>query len=525
MEQTDVKLSPLARALVSAFDAKEDDQTEEAIHVNPFVSKVAAWYEKLRNAMEYRDEEVIVRAAIERMLRRLLMLGGTAKTSAEPLIRELIWARYLSDRSVPTGIIKKVESIIDRYLLLRLKVIQMHKVSYGELNEWIYQLLSSEIAHIVTPNNHEDVMSGFMFQILKRYVVISDDTEETKQAQVFIAVRRAFARDDEAFLRYHMFLQLIGELTDENVDTIAKEFPRTRREIIHQLKYPRRDRIYSFIKRNAAPFLILSDVMQKNGGSLEEFLTDQTKLEKAVVDSCKKKYAGTSAKVRRAILRSVIFILMTKVIFAFLVEGTYERIFYGKILWNSMLLNIGIPPVLMIGASLFITTPGSSNTKKIYSYIQGVLYNENPKVATPIMVRRKKDGSKPILSLVFTILWLFAFVVSFGAIIYVLTLLHFNIVSQAVFLFFLTIVSFLSYRISLTADAYRLGERQNLLTPFFDFLFMPIVSVGRTFTQGISQINVVLFVFDLIIETPFKVTFAFAEQWFYFLHSKREELE
>ena len=118
----------------------------------------------------------------------------------------------------------------------------------------------------------------------------------------------------------------------------------------------------------------------------------------------------------------------------------------------------------------------------------------------------------------------FAFVLSFGALIYALTLLHFNVVSQAVFLFFLTIVAFLSYRISLTSDMYRLGDRQGILTPFIDFLFMPIVSVGRKFTQGISQINFVLIIFDLIIETPFKVTFAFIEQWFYFLHSKREEL-
>lgn len=522
---TGIKLSSLAQALVSAFGKKDEYRNEEAIHVNPFVSKVASWYERLRNVMEYREEEVIVRAAIERMLKRLLLLGGNAKTSAEPLIRELIWARYLSDRSVPVGIIKQVEEIIDRYLQLRMRILQYHKVSYGDLNEWIFQLLSSEIAHVVTPNRSEDAMSGFMFQILKDYVQIADDSEETKQAQVYIAVRRAFARDDEAFLRYHMFLQLVGTLTEKNIDIIARDFPKTKREIIRQIKYPRRDRIYTFIKRNAAPFLILSDAMQKHADSLQDTLVDPKKLEKAVVESCRKKYAGTSIKVRRAIIRSVLFILLTKFIFAFLIEGTYERIVYGGILWNVMLLNIGIPPLLMIVASLFITTPGSSNTKKIYSYIQAVLYEEHPKVVSPLVVKRKRDTSQPILSFVFRLLWIFAFVVSFGAIIYVLTILHFNLVSQAVFLFFLTIVSFLTYRIGLTADTYRLGERQHLFTPFFDFLFMPIVSVGRTFTQGISQINIVLFIFDLVIETPFKVTFAFVEQWFYFLHSKREEME
>jgi hypothetical protein len=54
---------------------------------------------------------------------------------------------------------------------------------------------------------------------------------------------------------------------------------------------------------------------------------------------------------------------------------------------------------------------------------------------------------------------------------------------------------------------------------------MPIAQVGRYLTEGISQINIFVFVLDFIIETPFKGLFSFAEQWFFFLHSKRENLE
>ena len=110
-------------------------------------------------------------------------------------------------------------------------------------------------------------------------------------------------------------------------------------------------------------------------------------------------------------------------------------------------------------------------------------------------------------------------------IIYVLRLLSFNLVSIGIFLFLLAIVSFLSYRISLTANLYRMGERQSLLTPFVDFFFMPVVRVGRELTANISKINILLFVMDFLIEAPFKLLFAFFEQWFVFLHAKREELE
>ena len=96
-------LTPLAQLLVDSFEHHDAPGHGRKISVNPVVAKVASWYEKLRNAMEYREEEVMLRAATERILRRLLLLGGNAKTTAEPLVRELIWARYLENNSVSSS--------------------------------------------------------------------------------------------------------------------------------------------------------------------------------------------------------------------------------------------------------------------------------------------------------------------------------------------------------------------------------------------------------------------------------------
>ena len=75
------------------------------------------------------------------------------------------------------------------------------------------------------------------------------------------------------------------------------------------------------------------------------------------------------------------------------------------------------------------------------------------------------------------------------------------------------------------SKTYTVEEKSGLFAPIIDFLFMPIVRVGRHLTEGISQINVILFILDFIFETPFKGISAFVEQWFFFLHAKREELE
>ncbi len=521
---TQRSLSTLAQRFVTTFEEAEQPVHDRKISVNPIVLKVASWYEKVRNAMEYREEEVILRAAIERILRRRLLLGGNAKTTAEPLVKELIWAGYLSNGTVAQHLVEDVERSIDLYLQLRLKVLKKHRFPDYKMNEWTYHLMSSDIEYILNPVRERELMSNFMFQVLKEQVSLLDDSEETRNAQVFLAVRKAFDKDDVAFLRYHLFHQFFGPLTSESLEQISTDFLKGYKEILRQMFYPRKEKIYRYVKNRSAAFLVLEDILQEKKGSIKTLMENPEELEKTVYSACEKRYSNIASKIRRAVVRSVIFLLLTKVLIAFAVEGSYDRFFYGRVMWTSLLINMCIPPLLMLIVSIFIRTPDVTNSKRILSYIQTLVFDEQPRLGDSLDLQKKERDSS-FLGFIFRMLWLLAFLISFGAIAFVLTKLHFNIISQAVFMFFLAIVSFLSYRISITAHLYTVGEKQGLLTPVIDFFFMPIIRVGRHLTEGIAQINFLLFLFDLLIETPFKGLFAFFDQWFFFLHAKREELE
>lgn len=518
-------LSSLARSLISAFEVSEAPTRERKIAVNPVVSKFAAWYEKFRNVMDYREEEVILRAAIERILKRRLLLGGNGKTVAESLVRELVWARYFPNESIPVAMVEKVETKIDLFLELRRKILLKHHIGEITLNEWIYHLLSSSLEKMLNPNKGKEVVSNLMFHLLREQITISDDSNQARDAQVFIAVRRAFAKDDIAFLRYHLFTQFFGELTLSNLEEISENFLSGYKEIQRQLNYPLKDRIFGYIRRRTAVFLILEDILRTYTGKMQALYQNEEEVKKAVFAACETRYNTVASKVRRAIVRSVIFILLTKAIFALFIEGTFDKLVYGKILWRSIVINTAVPPLLMLVVGFFIRAPGKNNSEHIFSYIRSILFDQHPSIGGQLILKKSPDGKRPILSTVFTVSWLLAFVLTFGAIIYALTKLHFNIASQGVFLFFLAIVSFLAYRIALIPKTYMVEEAQGLLTPVVDFFFMPVVKVGRHLTEGIYQINILIFIFDFIIETPFKGIFAFFEQWFFFLHAKREELE
>lgn len=509
--------------LVNQFDKELATSSETTVMVNPVVSEVATWYEKIRNAMDYREDDVILRAAIERILRRRLLLGGNGDSVAEPLVRELVWARYFPDASVPESLIDKVSSTIDLYFSLEQTIKSKHKVNRQKLNDFILNILSAEIENILSPSKDKEVMINFLFQIFRDKVTIIDDDEETRDAQIFIAVRRTFGKQDLPLLKYHLFKQLFGSVTEETKDTIAENFLKGYKKIEYHLSYPLASQIYTFIKKETIPFFILSDVLKKNRGENQTLVENQEKFKLSIINECTAQYKKIHAKVQTAIVRGVIFILVTKAIFALAVEGTFEKYFYGEIFWNSIFLNTAFPPVLMVLAGLLISTPNKENSEKIYERIENILFH-NHKLTSKVFRRHSKKGNSVMYSL-FMLLWFMGLLLFISVVNYILNYLGFTIISRVIFIFFLAIVSFISYRIHQTAHMYTINDdKQSLPSVLFDFLFMPFIHLGRQLTENISKINIILFFFDMFIETPFKVIFGFFEQWFLFLRTQREKL-
>jgi len=71
---------------------------------------------------------------------------------------------------------------------------------------------------------------------------------------------------------------------------------------------------------------------------------------------------------------------------------------------------------------------------------------------------------------------------------------------------------------------YKLEEKESFFSPFVDFFFMPILSIGKFLSSEISKINILIFFFDFILEAPFKLIFEIFEEWISFVKHKKEEI-
>lgn len=520
-----LSLSPSALVLINVFEKVEKEKDDDGIVVNQLISKVASFYEKFRTAMDYGSEETIPRRAIERMLKRMLFLEADSKALADDLLRELIWAGYLPNATVPEFIINEVAASISTYLKFKNDISKKKIIPGQELNEFVLQTLSCEILQILIPNKEKNTVANFMFKNLKDSVKIDDDSEQTRDIQVFIAIRKNFARDDMALLKFRLFREIFGKITENNLDQVTAGFDEGYKEIKKQLTYPRKERIFNHIKKKTPPFLILYEILLEEKGDMKELIENESEFRKKVFEICESKYNFIRRKVQTAIVRSVIFILTTKAVLALSVEGTYESIFLGGIQWSSIILNTTLPPIIMVLVGLGIKTPGKQNSELIFQDIKKLLSEENPSITNHLSITLSSKKTKSLNDYVFSILWFLSIALTFGGIWYILGLLNFNIVSKGIFIFFIAIISFLSYRIYQAAHSYSVSKKQSLLTPLFDFLFIPIVRVGRSLTEGISQVNFLILVIDFLIEAPFKGTIGFFEQWFLFAARKREELE
>ena len=117
------------------------------------------------------------------------------------------------------------------------------------------------------------------------------------------------------------------------------------------------------------------------------------------------------------------------------------------------------------------------------------------------------------------------YIVVFGGIIYGLNKLDFNLLSGAIFLFFLTAVSFFAIRIRSTARELKIEDKNEGIGSFvINFFALPIVAVGRYMSTKFRKINLFAFIMDYIIEAPFKLFVSALEDWLGFMKEKKDEV-
>ena len=532
-EDQTIVLSQFTQALLDAIKSvkpktKPDDIS--ALSVSQTVSFFALVYERVRNAVEYRDDHLILRAAIERILKRRFSLNPDGRGEAENLLRELLWARYFDNGVLGVEDTITIQNLINKYVLLRRQLVVGRDSELKlYLDQFLLDFLTCEVEEALKPQSAQiqSNLTFFIYQVLRRKIKIEGLKEDQKDTFFLVAIEKVFGKSDRSYLRYHLFTTFYKTLagySERELSSLMTKLPTIFKKIDDMVANPYVDNLVKFTRKQLPPFLILFSLIKNKANELQTILTDKEKLWNEVDQTCREKYQQLGARVRTLAVRSFIYILLTKMIFAIILEIPVSNYFYGEVSRNAIIINSIFPPILMVIILSFFKIPGEENTRKIYRRLIDII-NEDKIFETRVAFVPKKSAQKrPVLIFGFTIFYTFTFLVTLSLIYEGLTYIQFNLVSQSIFIFFVSVVTFFSYRIRQITKELRLEEKPSIFSPVVDFFFMPLLALGKFFSSEIAKLNFFIFIFDFIIEAPFKLIFEVVEEWISFVRKRKEEI-
>ncbi len=499
------------------------------LQVSQTVSFFALAYEKVRNSIEFREEHLVRRAAIERILRRRLAINPGGKGEGENVVRELLWARYISPEMLKNTQIHTTQKGIDMFNWFSSAVAKTHGKITSKQSQYLYDILSCEIEEHLEPHKtkHLNANLYFYYQVMHKKFQLAGVEDAKRDAYFYTAAEVAFAKNDNAYTRYHLFTLHYGLFThvaNEKLSELVSSWPTIVADFEKIIENPYKEKLIKHAKRQVAPFLILNDIIKTTQVGPAELLQNEEQLLEKVQASCEKKYIETSTKLRTAMIRSISYIFLTKMIFVLLLEIPLSRFFYGGIEALPLIMNVVMPPLFMGLLVSFFRAPDAKNTQRIYNRIVNIINTDETFETAPIKLSKETQTKRPLLVLGFTLMYFVFFGTLFGTMFVLLDKIGFSIVGTTIFLFFLTVVGFFGYRIRQTAKEYSLEESEGVLSPILYFIFLPIVSVGKFLSNEVARFNVLILVFDVLIEAPFKMIIDIIEEWVKFVRGKREEI-
>ena len=529
----EIKLSKFTEALlltIKSIKPKTRPDDFSKLTVSQTVSFVALAYERVRNVMEFREEHLVLRAAIERILKRRLSLNPQGKDESENLLRELLWARYFDNGSLGNDDIKKIQALIDRYVLLRqLLVSGRNSDTQKYLAQFLMDLVTSEIEETLKPEGTTKSVSNsfYIYQVLRKKIKLEGLAEEQKDAYFLAAIEKAYRKSDTAYQHYHLFITFYKRLLDyrlEELQAMSTSLPEIFHKIDNIITNPYVDNLSKYVKKQMPPFTILFDILRRKLSQVDAILKDKAKLWSEVDYTCRQKYQQLGSRLRNLAIKAFIYIFITKMLLAIILEYPASLYLYGEVNTIAIIINSIFPPILMAVIVLLFRLPGEENTKNIYTRIIEIVDADKSFETQIAYVPRKLRIKKPILIFGFTVFYSLTFLITFLLIYEGLRLLSFNLISVAIFIFFVSVVTFFSYRIKQIVNEFRLQEKEGVLTPVIDFFFMPVLSWGKFFSTEISRLNFFIFIFDFLIEAPFKLVFEVVEEWISFVRQRKEEI-
>lgn len=504
------------RSLAQPPDKAVPLTEDEVISVSSATRRVAFAYERLRNTLEPDEEYILRHNAIARIVERRIEEDRSNELTASLILQELIRAHYVPQ--LPKATITSLASVIAKTKMI------MPGLSPDD-HAYFLKLVAIAIDRLFFPQEVEDSLVHVMYQDTYHRMVWIDDSvvPNDRPVQLYFACHKALFESSESLVLYHYFVHRFPfwqkePFTGQEVNRFSEEFPAFRAEMNRITDHPIQPRLQRLLLPVSVPYRILWHLLRFS----QEAWSSVESLEEATKQAISARIVHIQQKISRRAYHSVMFLLVTKTALTLPVEILYEILVFKTIHLLALAINIIFHPILLFFLSVTVRLPGHENTTRIVDQVRTIVTGDG---GLPNIVITPPRSYGLITRWVFATVYASLLLTFFYILFTILHRLEFSLLATFFFVVFLGLTSFLAFRIRRSVrDVQLVRRREGAISTIFTFMTLPMLEFGRWLSTGISQLNIIVFVMDLIIEAPFKLLIDVAEEWFVFIRERKEEI-
>ncbi len=488
-------------------------------------AKAGKFYERVRSAVDNKEEHFLRRYAIRRIVKRIMWFSEDPKVITGRLLRELYRSGYLPENRISRRTEDDISRVVSVFLALSDGVEERHRpAEFLSLRARLLDIIAGEIEDRIYPTYNEEAVA----RLLARITHERTDAEgasiarESLPLAMYVAAWKALYSADRELLVYKLWrTEYPGwEHQDDNsLALIAHGFPEFLAKANSLIDQPVVGRISVKMRDDAIALTVLHDLLVSYGKGLEDLARERSALVGRAEEAVSDRYRADKRRAKRKSWNAVVYILATKALLAVAVESVYVALLSVKLALLPLAVNILFHPALLFALTARMPTPSERNTDRILARLVDIVYGS---AGARISLERRGFGILGDLALALYLVILFA--MTYG-IWLLLSMLGFHAIDIVFFIGFLALILYFSFRVRYGARRMELsGSKEGFWRSFFELLSLPIVSVGRYMVTRFEKLNLIALFMDFFVELPLKLVLEFFDAFSVVLKEKKDEI-
>jgi len=536
-------LNPYIHTLIAEYSREliQSKKDYTPIHVDEIASKLAKFYEKIRKVIDWKDDNVLRRSAIERILKRILFpkLAGFSINNfnsdylAEMITMELIRGGHLPNHTISKEHTATASGALRKYLYFLEYVTNERSFKVKQksnLTTFILEIAACEIEEILTNPFKEKGVTKAMAEILSERISILPEKSlnpKEKLRLIKISTQRILYDLDDNYIIYQLLKETYPywqEPSDGQIEELSKMVFSWWKNGYEKINSPINRKFDTVAEKIDTVFMLLDDVLEKiknKPKEIPEIFENKEEIQKLMTEAYEARYKTLKKRLAHLAVFSTLSVFLSNWVTFYIIEVPMAKIFYEGFNLFAAISDFLIPTFVMFFLIIIIKPPRKENLQKVINFSLGLIYKDEGRENYQIRIDDKKHK---LFNFFMTIMYIITTWIVFSGIAYVFYIAQLPITSVIFDTFTIALTVFAAVVVRNQSRELNVDEDRNFQDFFLDIITLPIAKVGSVLAKKWKEYNVVAIFFNFVIETPLAAILDFIQGWSEYLKERKSEL-